>query len=176
MHIPVTVTGVMNQAVSNLALHGRHPVAGKENKTPVKKPAEPRPGQGAGAAAHREAPIAAAAPRGAARTGTRRPHRRRGRSERGAPGGRGRHGSRRPGRLGAVQVHRHARHVRRPGLRQMPLLQPARKRYLRMLPRRAPRSHLRTASGVRQARAGVSPGSRHVCRHFMCKGATSTAN
>lgn len=38
----------MNHAVSNLALHGRRPVAGKENKTPVKKPGEPRPGQGAG--------------------------------------------------------------------------------------------------------------------------------
>jgi hypothetical protein len=44
----ITVTGVMNQAVSNLALHGRHPVADKDNKTPIKKPAEPRPGQGAG--------------------------------------------------------------------------------------------------------------------------------
>lgn len=106
----------------------------------------PCPGQGRarGAAAHPEHPTGAAAPRDAARTGTRRPRpHRRGRSDRGPPGRPRRHRPRRAGRLSALQVHRQARRMPLPRLRAVPLLQPARQQRLRVLPCRAPRPHLR---------------------------------
>jgi hypothetical protein len=80
--------------------------------TPIKKPGEPGQGRARGAAAHPEHPTGAAAPRDAARTGTRRPRpHRRGHSDRGPPGGPSRHRSRRPGRPSALQVHRQARRM-----------------------------------------------------------------
>jgi Streptomyces sporulation and cell division protein, SsgA len=117
--------------------------------TTVQEAGGARPGQGAGRGAHPEHPTGAAAPRDAARTGTRRPRpHRRGRSDRGPPRGPRRHRPRRAGRLSALQVHRQARRMPLPRLRAVPLLQPARQQRLRVLPCRAPRPHLRPPAGT----------------------------
>jgi hypothetical protein len=155
--VPAT-TPALTPATSNLAPRGRQTVAHKPD-TPVNKPAQPRPPDKApDAADHPEAPTAAEAPKAAAPEGTRRPRNRRSRrlSEPRPPRRPGRHRPGRPGRLHPVPVHRHHRHVRLPGLRRLPLLQPARHRHLRLLPRRPPRPHLRTTAGLHQARAEVT--------------------